>query len=92
MKRLTNKQHEIIANLSPKCEDCKHYRENKGVMMCHFMSPFLAYTEYQRVHPAAGTMNCGTEGRNFTHNDKPQGRGALAASRWRRVLAVFVLE
>lgn len=69
MKKLTKKEREIINNLDPKCEDCKHYRNHNGRLMCHRMTPFLACKETQRLCPAGSTMNCGTEGRHFSPND-----------------------
>ena len=68
MKKLTKKQREIIDNLNPRCEDCEHYREHKGRMMCHAIAPFLAYKETARLHPHGTTMNCGTEGKHFKPN------------------------
>lgn len=73
MKKLTKKQREIIDNLNPRCEDCAHYRAHRGAMMCHRLTPFLAYKETQRLHPAGSTMNCGTAGREFTPNNKVSG-------------------
>lgn len=71
MKKLTKKQGEIIANLQPRCEDCQHYRESKGTMMCHYLAPFLATKETQRLRPRTGvSLNCGTEGRNFAPIDQ----------------------
>lgn len=70
MKTLTKKQSEIIDNLSPRCEDCKHYRSDTGRMMCQRMSPFLAYKHTQRLRPRGTTMNCGIEGFNFEPNAK----------------------
>jgi hypothetical protein len=66
MKKLTKKQREIIDNLNPRCEDCKHYRDRNGKMMCYALEPFLAYKETQRL--ARGGMNCGPEGANFEPN------------------------
>ena len=69
MKKLTKKQREIIASLNPRCEDCRHYRDTTGKMMCHYLSPFLATKETQRLASTSGVkMNCGTEGRNFAPN------------------------
>jgi hypothetical protein len=69
MKKLTKKQSAIIENLNPRCEDCHHYRAHKAKMMCHYMTPFLATKETQRLASTAGNrMNCGTEGRNFAPN------------------------
>jgi len=68
MQKLTKKQRAIIGNLDPKCEDCQHFRQHRGVIMCHRMTPFLAYKETQRLKPQYGTMNCGIEGTGFLPN------------------------
>ena len=66
MKKLTKKQREIIASLNPRCEDCQHYRAHKGKMLCHYLAPFLATKETQRLRPRYGvSLNCGTEGLHF---------------------------
>jgi hypothetical protein len=67
--RFIKRQSKLILDaLNPRCEDCYYYRVFKGGMMCHFMAPFLADKKTQRLRPSAGTMNCGTEGRNFKPN------------------------
>lgn len=67
MIKLTKKQQAVIDGLVPRCEDCDHYKDYKGRLMCHQLSPFLATKETQRLRPAAGmSMNCGTAGRWFT--------------------------
>jgi len=68
VKKLTKKEQAIIDNLDPKCEDCEHYRDHRGRMMCHAMAPFLAYKETARLRPHGSTMNCGTEGQHFKPN------------------------
>lgn len=65
MKQLTKRERDILANIDPRCEDCEHYREHRGSMMCHYASPFLAYTHTQRRTKPKRSMNCGAEGNNF---------------------------
>ena len=79
MKKLTKRNREITENLNPRCEDCAHYKESRGRMMCHFMEPFLASKETQRLRPRSGvSMNCGTAGHNFTHNAQHQVRAVAS--------------
>jgi hypothetical protein len=67
MKKLTKKQQAIIAGLSPKCEDCRHYKPHGDKMMCFRMEPFLATKETQRVRESVKpSLNCGTQGLNFS--------------------------
>lgn len=66
MKKLTKKQQKIIDELNPKCEDCIHYRDNNGRLMCHYMLPFLVYKETARIRPHGETMNCGIEVQHFS--------------------------
>jgi hypothetical protein len=66
--KLTKKEQAIIANLNPKCEDCRHYKnEESDVMMCFHAAPFIAYKETQRLKENCfpRNMNCGIKGRWF---------------------------